>query len=462
MLRVTTFVAKAGIRDQSEMESLISHLRGKGHLPVIRSMFTGMFSLAKLPEPDEQLITKIITEAPEYEYRLRKRFRDVLGDLFITDDIVYILNTIKPEILQASAIGYDKQKEALQKFCTDVEEVIKTKFDGRRVRGMEFDWKPSSFRSSRYIERRYSPFEDFSEEEPASETKAYATDPEYSSEDIEAAKFLVNIDTRQFSLKLAQVRKMRSKDADEIVKPDILKRLLSLRLVGEEYLLTCKQDQHTICVVPFKDNLTKEPMASLRCSVCGRSFSDENPQLIYTLTERGKQLIDGSLWMSIWITELLKENGVRKEGIKWHLEASGEELDIMVEDFDSRFFLELKDREFGLGDAYPFVYRITRYGGRTGIIVTMDKISTDAKKFLDEETSRREYPIQIQYLEGTKNIPKGITNIVEEVALLQVRRVIRPISSGMGFDLWPIVEHWINTKNEMSIEKVAATADNSG
>jgi len=203
-------------------------------------------------------------------------------------------------------------------------------------------------------------------------------------------------------------------------------------------------------------------MASLRCSVCGRSFPEENLQVIYTLTERGKKLLDGSLWMSIWVTELFKKAGVKKECIKWGLEANGEELDIMVEDFDSRLFLELKDREFGLGDAYPFVYRITRYGGRVGIVATMDKVSTDARKFFEEETHRREY-LKIQPLEGLKNIQKGIPKIVEEMALSQVRRIIRPFSARIGFDLWPIVECWISTKqNEISKGKTAATADNSG
>lgn len=462
MLRVTTFVAKAGIRDQAEMESLVSYLRDKGHLPVIRSMFRGMFSLAKLPEPDEQLITKAITQAPSDIFMRRPEFGELLGDLFFTDDLVYILTPIETDnLLQTSVIGHEKQKEALRKFCVDVEEGIKTRFDGRRVRGMGFDWIPSMLPPSRYTGRLYSPFEDFFEEEPASEViELKATEPDYSSDDIEAAKLLVNTDTRQFSLKLAQVGKMRSKDAAEITKPGILKRLFSVGLVGEEYLLTCKQDQHTICVVPSKDHLTKEPMASLRCSVCGRSFPEENLQVIYTLTERGKQLIDGSLWMSIWITELLKEKGVRKEGIKWGLEASGEELDIMVEDFDSRLFLELKDREFGLGDAYPFVYRITRYGGRVGLVATMDKVSTDAKKFFEEETYRREYPIQIRYLEGSKNIQKGITKIVEERALSRVRKVIQPFSIRIGFDLWPIVEYWINTKEHR--DKESLQADNSG
>jgi len=459
MLRVTTLIAKAGVREQTEMESLISYLRDKGYLPVIRSMFTGMLNLAKLPEPDEQLITKIITQAPVHPLMRGPEFGEILGDLFFTNDLVYVLTPIGADALQASVIGHEEQEEALREFCTDIEEGIKTRFDGRRVRGMEFEWKTKRLRPSRYFRRRYP----FLEEEPEREVEITGTEPDYSLEDAKAAKLLVDTDIRRFILKLAQVGKMISKDAVELAKPNIIQRLLSLNLMAEEYLLTCKQDQHTICIVPSKEDLTKDSTASLRCSVCGRSFSEENLQVIYTLTEKGKKLLDGSLWMSIWVIELLKKSGVKKECIKWRLEAGGEELDIMVEDFDSRLFFELKDREFGLGDAYPFIYRITRYGGRVGIVATMDKVSTDAKKFFDEETHRREYPIRIKYLEGPKNIQKGIPKIVEEMALSQVRRMIWPFSARIGFDLWPIVEYWISIKqNKISKKKVTATVDNSG
>lgn len=459
MLRTTTFAAGIGLRDQNEMEELISHLKDKAYLPVIRSMFTGMFSLAKLPEPDQELITKIITPTVRvYPFEPK----EILGDLFFIDNYAYVLTSVRGGRLYTSVVGYGEAEEALRKFCADIEEGIKTRFDGRRVRGMEFDWKSLEFHPSRYTGRRYARYRAFPEEEPErGEVEFECTEPNYSPEDIEAAKFLVNVKTRQFILRLAQVVKMREKDAAEIVKADILQRILSLGLVIEEYLLTCKQDQHTICVVPSKDDLTKDPMSSLRCSVCGRSFPQENLQVIYTLTERGKKLVDHSLWMSIWTTELLKENGVRKEAIRWGLEASGEELDIMVEDFGSRIFFELKDREFGLGDAYPFVYRITRYGGRVGIVATMDKVSTDAQKFFEEETQRREYPLEVQYLEGSEGIQRGITKLVEDTSLLQVRGLVLPFSREVGFDLWPIVDRWIATKiKETSKNKAAATADN--
>jgi len=452
MLRVITFEAKAGVREQTEMESLISHLRDKGHLPVIRSMFTGMFTLAKLPGPDEQLITKVITQATSiYRFR-RPDFGEILGDLFFADKFLYLLNPLEPDVLQTSVIGYEKQEEALRKFCADVEEGIKIRIDGRRDGGTNIDWKTSKFRFTRYLRRSY-PVEEFFEEEPERDKELKSTKPNYSLEDVKAVELLVNTDIRRFMLKLAQLGKITSKDAADLAKSDVLQHLLSLGLMAEEYLLTCKQDQHTICVVPSKEHLAKDPQASLRCSVCGRSFPEENLQVIYTLTEGGKKLLRGSLWMFIWVTELLKKAGVKEECIKWGLEASGEELDILVEDFDSRLFFELKDREFGLGDSYPFVYRVARYGGNVGIVATMDKVSTDAKKFFEEEARRRE-SVKIEYLEGPRQIREDIPKIVEEMALLQARRTISPFSNRVGFDLWPIVEYFFEYKQNEASKKV--------
>jgi hypothetical protein len=421
-------------------------------------MVTGLFSLAKLPEPAQSLITRVIT--PTHPAFMRDR-RGILGDLFLTEDFAYALSPIGTEGLQISVVGHEEREEALRKFCEDIEEGIKIRFDGRRIRGMEFAWKPQKVHVTAYIRHRY-PFVDplYDEEPERGVVKLESTEPNYGHEDVEAAKVLVDDEIRQFILKLAQVGKIRSRDAAEIAKPEILHHLFPLDLVAEEYLLTCKQDQHTICVVPSKDHLNKDPMAPLRCSVCGRSFPEENLQVIYTLTERGKKLVAGSLWMSIWLTDLLIENGVRKEAIKWGLEANGEELDIMVEDFDSRIFLELKDREFGLGDAYPFVYRITRYGGKVGIVATMHKVSTDAQKFFKEETQRRENPIQIQYLEGLEGIRHGVAKLIEDISRLQARKLVQPYSLSAGFDLWPIVEHWINIKiNRISENKGAAKVD---
>jgi len=438
MLRVVTSEARVGMLHQIRMERLVSYLRKKGYPAIIRGMFTGMFRSAKLPDPQEQLIAEILRTSRSalirHRYRERMRFLPVVGDFFVTDDIVYALNPSGPEILRASAIGYEKQNEALQDFCTNVKEGIRAKFK------VKVDWSPLSYGLPSH---RHPPFAEISEEEHKVKGLRLS-EPDYSSEDVKAAYLLLDADIRRFMLRLAKVGKMRCKDAISLVKKKgVLQRLLSLGLIAEEYLLTCRQDQHTICVVSSKDNLTREPKASLRCSVCSRSFDKENLQVIYTLTERGKRLITGSLWMSVWFTDLLRKNGIRSEGIKWSMEASGEELDIVVDDFGSRLLFELKDREFGLGDAYPFSFRVTRYGGELGVVVTTDKVSTDAKKFLEDESF-----VEIECLEGSENTENGIKKIVEDRAFAQVREVIGSFSERLGIDLWPIAKYWIAAKTK--------------
>ncbi len=451
MLKAVTYATDAGMRDQSEVETLIRSLISKGYLPVIRGMLSGVFDLAKLPAPSTSITTEILERRPLAFSTGPMRF---IGDVFLAEDSACILLPRGMEKLQTSIISYKNPDDLAKKFCSDIEDGIRYRFDGRRVRGMTFEWKATkpalSKRFGRYYRTSSSPYDD--PEAPSIEAEFNSREPEYTPSDAEAACVLRNSDMRRLILKLAQVTKIREKEVGDLVAKHILDEMIALGLIREEYLLTCKQDQHTICVVANKSDLSKEPMRDARCSVCGRSFSNELLQVIYTLTDLGKKLATGSLWMSIWITELLIKSGVRKESIKWGLEANGEELDIFIEDFDSRVFLELKDREFGLGDSYPFIYRLVRYGGAIGIVATMDKVAEDSQVFFKEEAKRREYPVEIRKFEGTAGIEAGIEEVIKDMSTRQVRRLLTPFSERVGINLWPIVAQWLQKTQELESE----------
>lgn len=435
MLRVVNLESKFNIKNQREVETLISDLREKGHVTTIRSSLNNIFELANLPEPNADIITNMIEKNSKRHYLARSSA--FMGDIFVNDEVIYVLNPERSHNLQISAIGYEKPEESIYNFCKDVEESFKTKFPNRSER-FNFDWKmPDS--SISHLRDSFID-EELLDEELTLEKIQY-NKPEYTSEDIEMSNLLVDVQIRKFILKLAQVSKITSEDAYKIVETEVINKLLSSGLIAEEYLLLCKKDQHTICVVSSKDHFSQYSNPP-RCSICGRSFADENLQTIYTLTSEGKRLIDGSLWMTIWITEILKENGIMEENIKWNIEVGGEELDIMIEDFDSRIFFELKDREFGLGDAYPFILRVKRYGGNMGIVATMDKVATNVKNFFEEENNSRN-SISIEYYEGNEDIREGIQKIITRMTLFQLRRTIRPISDGIGINLWPFVDQWI-------------------
>jgi len=304
---------------------------------------------------------------------------------------------------------------------------------------MKFEWNPTSFTKLRLRRRRFY----FDEDEislgdfESAGRKINAKIPDYDDQEAKTAFSLVDPMLRQFIIQLAKVSKMTEKDALNFVKNnnEIIEKLTDLGFIKQEYLIMCRKTQQTLAVVPKRELINQE----YRCSHCGRPFTEEHIQTIFSLTEKGKDLLKGSRWMSIWVTEILIKSGVRKDNIKWNIESSGDEIDIIVEDFDVRIILELKDREFGLGDAYPFVYRLTRYNGNLGIIVTMDKVSEDAKKFFQEEMKRREDFINIQYLEGYNGIINEIPKIIENLVKQQVYKAIRPISSTIGVNLLPVI-----------------------
>ena len=111
--------------------------------------------------------------------------------------------------------------------------------------------------------------------------------------------------------------------------------------------------------------------------------------------------------MTVYVTQVLLELGINKDAILWNLSESGEEVDILVEIFGRLWIFELKDREFGSGDAYPLNYRKVRYRAEKSIIVTTEVVAKDAKKVFEELRKEagidRDLPVYIEGLENTKS-----------------------------------------------------------
>ena len=112
--------------------------------------------------------------------------------------------------------------------------------------------------------------------------------------------------------------------------------------------------------------------------------------------------------MTIWITELLKSAGINSESIKWGATAGDDEIDIIVDIHGAKAFFELKDREFGVGDAYPFLYRVDRYGGSFGVVVSTARIADEVKKIFQERQPGIG-SVPIETVEGVESI-RGVAS----------------------------------------------------
>lgn len=422
---------RAEIRSADEFDAIRRGLIAAGFTAVIRSIEDaasdalgvrkGVFNLSKLLA-DRRMYATVRDDA-------------LLGEIFIKDDSLFIVMPILNR-LSAWELRSHTNPSGHEGFLTLLEATVRQRLDGRRVRGMDFNWKeeklPLSPRS-RIVRRGLA---------SKSASQLQTKDAGYSADELMRAKLIASGGNREFLLGLAKIgNKARSSDAASLLDENSLKELLEAGIIRKEYLLVCRQDSRTICSIPDKARLEATIGGELSCTSCGRAFTDELIQDIYALTGEARALLNGSQWMTIWLTSLLVDSGVPIGAIKWNAAAGDDELDIVADIHGLKVFFELKDREFGLGDAYPFSFRVERYGGDVAAVVTMVSVAEEAQKFLEEQ--RRRANASIWVIEGEDEIPRNIPALVGSLSKLAVQRSVTGGEERFGFDVWPFLSAWM-------------------
>jgi len=188
--------------------------------------------------------------------------------------------------------------------------------------------------------------------------------------------------------------------------------------------------------------LSMEPLGTARCSICGRPFSEELVQDIFALSEDGAKLVAKSHWMTVWVTNLLVNSGIPSEAVSWNATAGEDEIDIITDIYGTRVFFELKDRDFGLGDAYPFLYRLERYGGSMGVVISTDHVGEEVKKFFQErQAGVRQAPVEV--IEDGESIPGVLPMLVDRISAVPANRIIQEFADPFGVDPLPLFREWL-------------------
>ncbi len=219
---------KAGVKDQSEMDSVIDKLEAEGYVPILRSMLRSACSSIGL-EQDALPVNALIID-PRFRRRITESTSPI-GDILCLKDNLFVLYP-QEKRLSIFEIHHHTRNSDLEDTLLKVENAIKAQLDGRRVREMNFDWKEvkTPFR------RRFLRSSRFPEE------KLTTKEPDLTPTQLEQAKLLVSDKHRDFLLSLAQIGKARSVDAATISDQEITQPLLEKQLVRKEYIVICRQD----------------------------------------------------------------------------------------------------------------------------------------------------------------------------------------------------------------------------
>jgi hypothetical protein len=423
--------ASAGLRTEEEIDAIVRGIQKDGLQPVLRAMVHAAYSAAGV-RPHLAEFHAFLGE--DRLYRARREQMPAPGDLFFTPNEAYVLRP-SPSKLQLWSIRHHTKPPNAPHVCDTITQAAMASLDGRRLRGMDFTWSLSapSFRDTEFRGR------------PRREQRLQSRQAEYTPSEASQASILSSAPHRDFLIRLAQVRgKARSVDAGSEVGPEIPNALLDANLITQEYLLICRQDSHTICSLADKTQLAVEPLGTAKCSICGRRFSDELVQDIFAMSEEGSKLVTKSHWMTVWVTDLLVASGIGRDAITWNATAGEDEIDIITDMYGTRVFFELKDRDFGVGDAYPFLYRLERYGGSMGVVISTDSVAEEVKKLLQErQVGVRQAAVEL--IENGESIPSQLPRLVDRISAIPATRVLQEFSEPFGVDPLPLFRAWLAT-----------------
>lgn len=431
MHAVECVAANAALRNQSEVDTILRGLHSSGYELIFRATAKAMLEKLGRATPDMC--------APGVRDLLRSWFGGtraqyvpergyIIGDLLIKGESLFLLQPSGSRIVLVEARHHDDER-GIEAFSEDVARSSKG-LDGRRLRGMDWKWSPVDWdltmRSRAYTRRA------------GARTAVLAKNPaKLEPGDVDAAALLTSADARGFLLSLAQLGKQRSADARAAGESEHAELLLKGGLIRGEFLVVCKKDSRTLCTVQTRAELDS---ATVRCTTCGQSFASEHVQEIYALTDLGRRMLGGSHWMTVWVTSVLVHLGIPLADVSWGATGAEDEVDIIVSIYGQEVFFELKDREFGLGDGYPFSSRLQRYGATQGVIVTTDVVAAEVKRFLADQ---RTGAVPIVIVEGTDVIEPRLRTLLNSLANGAVRSAFSMFMEPVGLDATPVVSAWL-------------------
>ena len=349
-----------------------------------------------------------------------------------------VLGLVKPDV------DDDKLASMLAEFTEAAENAIRSSLDGRKARHLKFDWTAmDSANRLATLSKRLT-------EEGAS---PQFTTPGMDAQTLAGAEVLADRTARALLQELSEANFARETDIlsrrgrKEDETRAVLTSLKNAELIMTQFLLQCRRNSTSLTRFATREQLNEQAVAELRCGGCNRRYADELLTEGYLVSELGKRLISGSHWMTVWVTQRLIESGISADSIMWNLEESGEEVDILVSSLGRLWILELKDREFGPGDAHPFRYRRVRYRANISIIVTTDKVSGEAKRIFNELDRRADrytddgppsgLPL---YIEGLDAVAPEIRKTLDSASVEKAVQALEMPSSITGFDAVSVLQ----------------------
>lgn len=238
---------------------------------------------------------------------------------------------------------------------------------------------------------------------------------------------------------------------DAKISRSSFEKLVNLGFFSKRKIIECRQTGSQLVALAASgiDREIGEEFSTLTCPKCGKSLSEERTAFIFDLSPSAKYLIQKNHWLTVLVSSELVELGISPSSILWNIEDGPDEVDIITIFRGSEWVFELKDREFGSGDAHRFSFRRSRLAVSKAFIVASEGVSPDAKDVFKEvqrqsrEARASETPALSEpvYIEDLATLKPKLHQEAERTAMSQAVALLQSLESYSGYELRNLVKH---------------------
>jgi hypothetical protein len=276
--------------------------------------------------------------------------------------------------------------------------------------------------------------------------------PEFSEQDTYVARLLADKTIRRLAIKIKSSGGLLLTDVPNHLAPDsvpdadtVQASLLAHGLISSQAVVICRKSSLEVARLPSDEALGRVAAAGMKCK-CGRGLQEERIEKGLSITDYGRQMLDGSRWFTILVASELQELGLQPDEILVDQQIGPDEMDLFANICGQLVLFELKDKEFSLGNAYAFGGKLGIYRPGRGIIITTEHVGGDANDHLARagyilhkgrrrfatikkvSTGVSDIPLtHVEYVEGLENLRGHLEQVISSAFTNQSIEILKGI-----------------------------------
>jgi hypothetical protein len=200
----------------------------------------------------------------------------------------------------------------------------------------------------------------------------------------------------------------------------LLRKAIRSGLLERKLHVYCPGCTQSIATVENEDALSSLISAKVECSKCQRKITKSSFENSYYVTDTGAFLLDGSRWMGIHLRNAIYPFGISDRG-RTEVKDGPNELDLVANLDGELLLMELKDSQFSIGHAYPFVGKCSQYHPSVAAIVSTVGIDEDVRGYISNTG------LKAEIIENLDSLLPSIENIFSTMNTNRLARFVSHI-----------------------------------